>query len=317
MAVPARLHLGFLDLDGSLGRRFGSIGLPLDGPGTRLTIAAAPQTAITGAQHERAGRYLEAMQQRLRLAAPVRLAIEETVPPHAGLGSGTQLALAVAAGLRTLFGLPLEPAADALHLGRGRRSGVGVALFAAGGLVTDGGRSAGSGVAPVVSRIPFPDAWHVLLVRDPARQGLSGAAESAAFTRLPPFRAGDAAALCRLALMQVLPAAADADFAGFTAGIAELQRRLGDHYAPVQGGARFASPTVERLLEGLRPHGAAGIGQSSWGPTGFAFAPSAEAAARLLGAARARPEAETLDIRVCRALNRGAEITAHAAAPQG
>jgi predicted sugar kinase len=32
VTVPARLHLGFLDLDGGLGRRFGSLGMALDGP---------------------------------------------------------------------------------------------------------------------------------------------------------------------------------------------------------------------------------------------------------------------------------------------
>ncbi|TJV01967.1 MAG: GHMP kinase, partial [Mesorhizobium sp.] len=32
--VPARLHLGFLDLNGDTGRRFGSVGLPLSEPET-------------------------------------------------------------------------------------------------------------------------------------------------------------------------------------------------------------------------------------------------------------------------------------------
>src|SRR5258708_15684104 len=40
--APARLHLGFLDLNGGLGRRFGSLGLTIDGIGTRLTVTRAP-----------------------------------------------------------------------------------------------------------------------------------------------------------------------------------------------------------------------------------------------------------------------------------
>lgn len=313
VAAPARLHLGFLDLHGGLGRQFGSIGLPIDGLGTRVAITKADETIAEGPERERAASHLAAMQERLGLRRPVRLTVHETVPAHAGLGSGTQIALAVAAALRKLFRLPLDPAGDAAHLGRGRRSGVGVGLFQAGGLVTDGGRAAGSGVAPIISRIPFPEQWRVLVVLDRSRQGLSGSGESAAFASLPALAAEQAAQICRLVLMRILPALCERDLATFGAGVSELQRRLGDHYAPVQGGARFASPAVESVLNDLQQHGATGIGQSSWGPTGFAFVSSAEEAERLAARARVRQDAEALDIRVCRALNRGAEITTQTA----
>ena len=46
--------------------------------------------------------------------------VSEVVPTHAGLGSGTQLTLAVAAGLRRLHNLPLDIEGDALRLGAGR-----------------------------------------------------------------------------------------------------------------------------------------------------------------------------------------------------
>ena len=39
--APARLHLGFLDLNGSLGRLFGSIGLAIDRPRTELVLKRA------------------------------------------------------------------------------------------------------------------------------------------------------------------------------------------------------------------------------------------------------------------------------------
>ena len=41
VAVAARLHLGFLDLNGGLGRRFGSLGLALDAPETVLELSRA------------------------------------------------------------------------------------------------------------------------------------------------------------------------------------------------------------------------------------------------------------------------------------
>jgi predicted sugar kinase len=41
VSAAARLHLGFLDLNGGLGRTFGSIGLAIDGFDTRLVLRSA------------------------------------------------------------------------------------------------------------------------------------------------------------------------------------------------------------------------------------------------------------------------------------
>jgi len=312
--VPARLHLGFLDLNGGLGRRFGSIGLAVDGLGTRLTIKTASHAVIKGPDGARAARHLAVMQRELGIAGGLDLTVEAVVPAHAGLGSGTQMALAVAAALRSLRGFPLDPAGDALRLGRGSRSGVGIRLFELGGFIVDGGRGAAARPAPVVSRMPFPEPWRVLVVLDPARQGVHGAEEDAAFAQLAAQPADRAAHACRLVLMQALPALAEEDLASFGAAVRELQNLSGDYFAPLQGGARFTSPQVATALDLLHQEGACGIGQSSWGPTGFAFAPSAEGAERLAEILRDDQRGKGLDIHVCRGLNRGAEIMIEAAA---
>jgi predicted sugar kinase len=108
--------------------------------------------------------------------------------------------------------------------------------------------------------------------------------------------------------MQALPAMAENDLASFGAAIAEMQARLGDYYAPMQGG-RFTSAAVGEVLTTLAREGAHGIGQSSWGPTGFAFAASERTANELARIGRQNEAAKGLDIRVCRGLNRGAVIT--------
>ena len=309
VSVPARLHLGFLDLNGGLGRKFGSIGLAIDGLGTRLTLRRAAQMRVEGPDAERAQGYIATMQQALGRDGSYHAAIETALPPHAGLGSGTQLALAIAAAIRRLHRLPPDPEGDAARLGRGQRSGIGFATFQSGGLVVDGGRGAATHVPPLISRIAFPGGWRVIVVLDPARQGVFGADEVAAFARLPEFPAADAAHLCRLVMMQALPAAAEGDLVGFGAAIRELQARIGDYFAPAQGGQRFTSRDVGAVLLHLDTHGAHGMGQSSWGPTGFAFAATLHEADRLARLARAHPQARGLDIRICAALNRGAEIT--------
>jgi predicted sugar kinase len=107
--------------------------------------------------------------------------------------------------------------------------------------------------------------------------------------------------------MQILPGAAEQDLSAFGDGIAAIQTILGDHFAPAQGGGRFTSAAVGRAAERLKGAGAHGVGQSSWGPTGFAFARDPDEAEFL--ARRARTECGTgVEIKVCKALDRGAEI---------
>jgi beta-RFAP synthase len=282
VSVPARLHLGFLDLNGGLGRKFGSIGLALDRPVTRITLRAARRTSVSGPDSARAQRCLATIIDALDLPGSYALEIDEAIPPHSGLGSGTQLALAIAAAMRRLNRLPLDVRGDAALLDRGARSGIGIALFSTGGVVVDGGRTPEGPPPPVVAHQPFPETWRILLMFDRDAIGVHGKQERDAFSTLPPFPAEDAAQLCRRVLMQALPALAERDIANFGAAIGEIQARLGDHFASVQGG-RYTSKRVEEAATFLAANGAHVCGQSSWGPTGFAFVESETEARRLAG----------------------------------
>ncbi|HEY9057567.1 MAG TPA: beta-ribofuranosylaminobenzene 5'-phosphate synthase family protein [Aurantimonas sp.] len=307
VSAPARLHLGFLDPGGRSGRRFGGIGLALDAPSTCLSIRRAGHDRVEGADAERAAEHLAAMRRHLGVDQAHELTIEEAIPAHAGLGSGTQLALAVAAGLRTLEGFPTDYAGDAARLGRGNRSGLGASFFGQGGLAVDGGKRTQDRPPPIISRFAFPTDWRVILVLEPANVGLHGPDEIAAFDALPPFPESETAEICRLVLMQTLPGLAEADIAAFGDSIATIQEMVGGHFAPAQGGV-FASPRVARACSLLAEGGAHGIGQSSWGPTGFAFAASAQEAERLVDATRAQGTAQDLDIRIVAGRNRGAGV---------
>lgn len=317
VTIPARLHLGFLDLNGSLGRRFGSIGLSISGLRTTVAFRRAPRNHatnhVTGPEHERVLSHVDKMALHLGVDGGHAVEVLEAVPAHAGLGSGTQLALAVAAGLRRLHGLPLDVQGDALRLGRGGRSGAGTGLFQSGGLVVDGGNAANGLPAPVISHMRFPDRWRVIVALDPTRRGIHGAAEVDAFKQLPPFSDSDAARLCRLVIMKMLPAVVEDDIVSFGSAITEIQSCVGGYFAPAQGGSAFTSPDVEAVLAALDGAGAAGIGQSSWGPTGFAFAASEDEATRLARVARGHPRGQSLDIRICAGFNRGAEIMVESA----
>lgn len=309
--VPGRLHLGFLDIPGKAGLRFGSIGLPLDGVSTRLEISKAAETSVHGNESARILTYLTALRSRLDLASHHRVTVSETIPAHAGLGSGTQLALAVSAALRTLHKLPFDVRDDAAFLGRGARSGIGIAAFDEGGLIFDAGKARGDLTPTVISRIPFPSAWRIILVFDGRAQGIHGDAEIKAFRTLAPFPAASSASICRRALMEIMPAVIEKDITTFGNALTAIQETLGDYFSPAQGG-RFSSRAVEETLVRLGECGAVGIGQSSWGPTGFAFAESQAAAERIVAAA-ALDDTETT-IRIVAGRNQGAKI-ARAMAP--
>ncbi len=307
VAVAARLHLGFLDLNGGLGRRFGSLGLALDGPETVLELSRALTDSASGPQSDRAAEDVRRLAAHLGLPGGHRIVIGRAIPAHAGLGSGTQLALAAAAALRTLHGLALDIESDAMALDRGARSGIGTGLFLRGGLALDGGRGHEDRPAPIIARLPFPEDWHVLLILDPAGQGIHGPAEIAAFKALPTFPAETAAHLCRLAVMQALPALAERDLSAFGRAITEIQKHVGDHFGAVQGG-RFASPGVAATLDLLAANGVEGYGQSSWGPTGFAFAASRADARRLHDIAMPVASEKGVALQIVKGRNSGATI---------
>lgn len=315
VATCGRLHLGFLDPSATLGRPFGSLGVVVDGFRTRLTLALAERDELradgpaAAAELDRVAEHLARLRQRTGRTAALSLRLHEVLPAHAGFGSGTQLALAVGRAFVACHGLAVDTPQVAAWLGRGRRSGIGIAGFDQGGLIVDGGPGRQGQPAAVLARLPLPRAWRVLLVLDDRLRGLAGDDERRAIATLPGFPRDAAADVCHQVLMRVLPGAAGADFEPFAAGITEVQRRLGQHFAPAQAAGAYTSAPVGRLVEWLGLHSGAGIGQSSWGPTGFAFFPSEVAARRALEAARAAGVVDpALTLQVVAPHSRGASV---------
>jgi beta-ribofuranosylaminobenzene 5'-phosphate synthase len=308
VSAPARLHLGFLDLNGGLGRRFGGLGLAIDQPVTKLVVERAPAFSADGADVERSTQLLSRLAHLLALRSAYHVHVESSLPAHAGLGSGTQLTLAIATGLVRLEGL----SRSILRLGelvdRGARSAIGMTAFEFGGFVLDGGRSRNTASPPVLLRHPLPPEWRLLLILDRSRQGVHGAAETEAFARLPRFPESLAAHLCRLVLMRLLPGLIESDLAVFGSAVTEIQAIVGDYFAPVQGGGRWTSPAVGRLVERLALLGATGIGQSSWGPTGFVFVGSTSEAQRLYDSIWLEAKAAKIEVLIAQGRNAGATV---------
>lgn len=279
--APARLHFGVLDLRGRLGRRFGGLGAAIPSPSLLLEASPADSITAQGLDAERAiefaGRYLS----HHHLSGGVQLTIHRTIPSHAGLGSGTQLGLAVGRALAELNGLATNPVELARATARGRRSAIGTWTFALGGFIVEGGRKPGTEeLAPLLARFPIPDSWHCVVAVPSGSRGLSGDAEAKAFEELPSPPDRDVERVSHLVLMQLLPALVEADLPSFGQALSAVQRITGSWFAGQQGGV-FAPGQTEQLISSMAEWGAAGVGQSSWGPAAYGLVEGQVAGAEL------------------------------------
>jgi len=273
VAAGARLHVGFLNLSLARERLYGSLGVALDEP--RVEVTAAPAESVD-CDHER-GRGHVARACELLGVPGASVSVESELPPHVGLGSGTQLALAVFAAVARAHDRETTVREHAPALGRGGRSGVGVAAFESGGFVLDAGHPAGQftserpergewTVPPVAARHAIPDDWRFLLVLPDAEPGKAGSDEDDSMRAVVEGAdSGLADRISAVVIDRVLPAVATGDVDAFGEGVAEVGRLNGAWYAGEQGGVY--RPPAGDVVDALGDSPAvAGAGQSSWGP---------------------------------------------------
>ncbi len=298
-SAPSRLHFGLFRLPVEADnqpddlRNFGGVGLMIDKPGVAICLTPAKKWSATGPLADRA---LAFAHEFLRNSMPQEyganatpafaVAVEHCAPEHVGLGTGTQLGLAVARALARALGRT-DPGATLLaqRIGRGHRSALGIHGFDQGGLLVDGGKKASTATAPLLAHYDFPRDWGILLVMPRNVQGTHGAGETTAFAELAKARAAQPTdTLCRLVLLGILPALMEHDLPAFGAAVYEFNRRVGEMFKPWQGDV-YAHPQTTAIVAFLRKKGTAAVGQSSWGPTVFAIE-DVEKLAKLAAACR-------------------------------
>jgi beta-RFAP synthase len=274
--APARLHFGVLDLHGGLGRRFGGMGAAIPAPSLLVEASRAEDVDVEGADAERAAAFARRILGLYGQPGGVRLRVHRAIPPHVGLGSGTQLGLAIARAVAELYELPTATRELARAVERGRRSAIGTWAFESGGFILEGGRRPGTDdVAPLLARYEIPPTWRYVVVIPTAAPGLSGDAEAEAFRRLPAPDLREVEHVAHLVLMRLLPGLVERDLEAFGSALSEIQRITGGWFAEAQGSVFAPGPTGP-LIERLASAGALGVGQSSWGPTAYAIVDGAE-----------------------------------------
>lgn len=317
ISAPCRLHFGLLRFGENVGASFGGLGMMVDQPRVEVDLQPAPQWQAVGPMADRALEFAHCVSRSAKLAeqTPMHIRVCNVPPAHCGLGSGTQLALAVAHGIYKLQKLP-TPAADQLaaSVGRGKRSAVGSHGFLHGGLIWETGQEQADTLGTLAKHLAVPENWRILLIRSPQQAGLHGDREGTAFKNLPPVPNAVTEKLRSIAEQTILPAVENADFRSFGQGLYEYGHLSGNCFSAVQGGP-FASPEISNLVDYLRNHGIQGVGQSSWGPTVFAFVEDQTAATALANHIKNHQDFATAEITITSADNQGAKTKIIPATP--
>lgn len=291
VATGSRLHFGLLSHSIHHGRRFGGIGIMISEPGVRILTSksnsAGDDEYVGPCELEQ--RVIEIVS-RFRNHFPQHPVVRESrlsinvqrmIPQHAGLGSGTQFGLAVALALFRLYSFAEPGLVELASVAkRGLRSALGLYGFQRGGLILEGGKRVSSEISPAICQIDFPSQWRFLLICPRNQRGISGEEEVNAFKTLPPMAQSVSAELCRISLLELLPAVMEQDFSTCSESLYRFGNIVGEYFAPIQGGV-YASRPMERLVRELRDQGVTGIGQSSWGPTLWVLCPSHQTAETL------------------------------------
>lgn len=322
--APARLHFGLLGWGPYAARQFGGLGLMIESPQLAISAEFAEKDTVIAhpGQIEKLLAAIDSIRRNSKNRGyelpAVRFALESELPPHHGLGSGTQTILAMAEAA-LILARQENPAKEDVIAAAGRfpRSGVGTHGYFEGGMIVDEGHPRGiakpTQPARLLQRIAWPEDWRVVTFCPPEHAGPSGTRESAAFETLPNPTADEMRHVSDLLRNVFLPAIDPirADFESAMDSLEAMQKTIGGWFAPAQGGHVYGSARRDRIIASLRAAGLRGLGQSSWGPTLFGFSREDVNSlefrlSRIFD--QADETAEPIRFRICRAENRGRQI---------
>jgi beta-ribofuranosylaminobenzene 5'-phosphate synthase len=283
VTTGSRLHFTLIDMNADLGRVDGGIGVALKRPGWKVEISKVRKWTVD----RQAEQVVELLKERLSPSSNFKVEVKARMPEHVGLGSRTQLALAIAAGMTAYDRDPPSVPELAKLVGRGGTSGIGVAAFEKGCLILDGGhrykekggflpsRYSRAGPPPILATYKVPTDWY-FVVGIPVGKSYYGTDEAKAFKDHTPIPRKEVGAVARLVLLKLLPALMENDLEAFGEAISSIQtmgfKRIENN---LQG------PNVIQLQNFMTARGGVGAGLSSFGPACFCVVKGKKNAERL------------------------------------
>jgi beta-ribofuranosylaminobenzene 5'-phosphate synthase len=282
--TPTRLHFSLIDLNGELGRVDGGLGVAIDKPNWVITIRRDSEWNAPSEISE----IIENLKNRINIKGKYKIELESSVPAHVGLGSQTQLTLAIAHGLAILEDQKYTIPELASLVERGGTSGIGVAGYEQGGFILDAGHSrneksdflpshfSSAKPALVLSRLEVPEDWYFVVAIPDIGKGLHGNEEVRIFDEYCPIPREDVEKISHIILFQMLPALKENDIEQFGVGLTSLQN-IG--FKGIEN--QLQDEIVTKLQSFYLKNGATGTGLSSFGPATFCLIKSESAAKEL------------------------------------
>ena len=325
--ASARLHLGFYNfLEDNI--VYGSIGISIEVPKVIVTASPSEGSSLTVLNKTNidaddvVNNVIKRVHNSLNIEIPgLKISIVEAIPRHAGLGSTTQMSLAIGMAIMKLLNKPIKVRELAVMLGRGRDSGIGIAAFEHGGFIIDSGRRLPPNAIFVeppknINDLPYPifrakvpNDWLFLIFIPKQRKGLDETSERKVMDVPSPVPRELKYELYKLLLLYLMPSITMNDIKAFGRTITKLQVLVGQYFSKYQGGT-YCCDETEFVINSLLKHGAYGAGQSSWGPTAYGIVKGQKQAAKLLTNVRKDIEKKGYDMVyfITKAQNKGALI---------
>ncbi len=270
--TPSRIHITLIDLNGEIGRVDGGVGLALENPFVLIKAETADEVIVRG-DSENIGRYKAvAMKFYEKFNCGIEIEVLKDFKAHVGLGSGTQISLAIGKAYADLYEMDMSIREIAKFVGRGGTSGIGIAAFEKGGFILDGGHSkkekksflpssfSKAKPAPILARYDFPE-WDIYLFI-PENKGFFGMREKDLFEKNTPLKLEEVRELCHIILMKLLPSIVEEDLEDFSKAIYRIQH-IGFKRAEI---SQYGD-LIKNVIELAKDYGA--IGMSSTGPVTY------------------------------------------------
>ncbi len=326
ITAPCRIHLSLIDENGYTGRVDGGIGVMLDRPNVVLEVSnSADEFTIECNKY-----YKESVHVINEKASKIfkhfhisnknfHFHLKRYYPSHVGLGSKTQLSLAVATAITKLKGLNTNIEELTKLVERGGTSGIGWRGFETGGFILDGGHDFGKGKeketflpssasssadpALTIFRYYIPKNWRFVLVIPNVKKGAYGDEEISVFQNYAPIPRNEVNEVSHQIIMKVIPGILKNDLSCFGEGLKRIQS-IGFKKVEID----LQHEIVKDLLKFFENYGLKAYGMSSFGPSIIGIVESDLEAEILLKQIQRNQKYSGSHIYICKPNNNGAKI---------
>ncbi len=261
----SRLHFGFLNLKSQETYSFGGMGLSIDKYPTTITVTKARK--FKSNLSEVLNKKIKKFFLINKLNSNIQIDCIQKPESHIGLGSGTQLTLAIEEALNKIYELKYT---NCEIFKRAYRSGIGYNSYNNGGFIVDSPKRDLNN-NKIIFKCNFPKHWKIILLFDRNMKGTYGKKEEKFFlsNNISSIRKK----LSDITLNEIIPSVIYEDFDIFARSLTQFQKLNSSFYTSIQKSIHLSTDIAD-IIKKIRSNFNIASGQSSWGPTSYMFTDS-------------------------------------------